>query len=126
VSRIERGIDTTWSSVPRELDKAWMDIFYASQEGLNVSAPCPVCGTASLHRWYQVGRPEERFSDGRRYVARGGQWQWCSTCRTFDHSSSLVPEWWSCDLPVDEARLTMTPGAIEQARLEVAWPHSSS
>ena len=107
-----------WYGVPLDHVQAWMEVFQASREGLDLSASCPVCGVPALHRWYQVGRPEEIVSGGERFVARGGLWEWCSNCRSSEHYSAFVPEWWSCDLAVDERNLTAEPEAIEQARLE--------
>lgn len=92
-----------WRSVPPEYDAAWLAVFQASREGLDLSAPCPVCGVAALHRWYGVG---------------GGLWEWCSACHSFEHYSARVPEWWACGLKVNFFRLQHDPGAIEAARLE--------
>ena len=101
-----------WHDVPNEHQTAWLAIFLASQEILNVSAPCPVCGAVALHRWYQVGHP---VTDMPGFVSRGGLWEWCSQCRSFQHFSALVPDWWSCDLEVDTHKLTPYPTAIEDA-----------
>lgn len=105
-----------WHDVPLQAVDAWRRIFEASREGLNLAAPCPVCSVRELHRWYNAGQPEEHIIRGRRFVARGGEWQWCSHCRSFQHFSGLVPDWWSCDLAVDTAKLTSYPDAIEEAR----------
>jgi formylglycine-generating enzyme required for sulfatase activity len=53
--------------------------------------------------------------EGVEYVAEGGLWEWCSSCRSFEHWNSLVPAWWSCDLEVDEQQLTALPTALEVA-----------
>lgn len=107
--------DHEWLGVPPEREAEWRAVFQSSREGLGLTARCPVCGVAGLRRWYQVNRPEARVIDGVRYVARGGLWQWCGACRSFEHFSALVPEWWACDLEVDEGRLTALPTAIEEA-----------
>lgn len=83
---------------------------------MNLSLPCPVCEAVTLHRWYQVGEPIEKIARGQRFVAKGGLWEWCSTCRTYSHASALVPDWWSSCLDVNEENLTAEPEAIEQAR----------
>ena len=104
--------------MPLDLIADWRAAFEAAwqgREGLSISVPCPVCGAMALHQWYQVGRPIERLVAGRRFVAEGGLWQWCSNCGSYEHSSALVPEWWSCDLPVDKSKLTAEPEALEQA-----------
>ena len=38
----------------------WTEIYQQSQECLNLSSPCLVCGAVKLHRWYQIGKPVER------------------------------------------------------------------
>jgi len=40
---------------------------------------------------------------------------WCSSCRTFEHYSALVPEWWRSHLTVDESELTALPDVLESA-----------
>lgn len=106
-----------WKSVPESLWIKWRDIFDASQSGLNVQGVCPVCGAAELHRWYDTPR---RFDLGREvpgFKGRGGQWQWCSGCLSYEHYSGLVPDWWEGHLSVDSKSLTHQPEAIEKARL---------
>jgi len=110
------GGDMSWHDVPPEYSEAWRAVFWASHEGLDLKMPCPVCGFHELHRWYLASRRENRMIDGYRFVARGSEWQWCSHCRSFQHFSGLVPEWWSCDLDVDVTKLTAYPDAIEIAR----------
>lgn len=106
-----------WSDVPDDRLTAWWSAFQSSQEGIDIGVPCPVCDVPALHRWYQVGPPEEIISRGLRYVARGGLWEWCSNCRSFLHYSALVPPWWHSDLVVNADELTAEPEAIERARL---------
>lgn len=91
-------------------------MFQSSRETLNLSAPCPVCGAADLHRWYMVGSPIDIRVEDTHYVARGALWQWCGTCGSFLHSSAVVPDWWSCDLEVDSEQIRITPEPIERAR----------
>lgn len=104
-----------WSSVPSNYDAKWNRIFHESQDILTLSTPCPICGVASLHRWYQVGQPKLQTVGGNTFVATGGLWEWCSSCHSYEHFSALVPDWWSCDLKVDETKLTIEPTAIENA-----------
>jgi len=104
-----------WNGVPLHLVEIWNDVFQKSPETLNLSSPCPVCGSIALHRWYQIGRPIDKIARGQRFIARGALWEWCSACRTYSHSSALVPEWWSSCLVVNEADLTAEPEAIEKA-----------
>ena len=90
-------------------------MFGASTDGVDVEGPCPICGARRLHRFYQSGRALRRESGGERFVAHGACWEWCSSCRTFEHYSALVPEWWRSDLTVNESELTALPDALESA-----------
>jgi hypothetical protein len=105
-----------WVGVPAAYWAKWTEIYQQSQECLNLSQPCPVCGAVALHRWYQIGKPVERVIEGMKFVAEGGLWEWCSSCHSFEHYSGLVPDWWSCDLEVNVQELTALPTAIEAAR----------
>ena len=105
----------TWKSVPDEFVVEWRRIFIETPGDHNVDASCPVCGQRELHRYYQVGRPIHRVSGGITFVARGGGWEWCSACRSFEHFSGLVPDWWSSNLDVDESKLTALPDVLERA-----------
>ena len=104
-----------WSSVPDDKRSRWYEIFGRSRNGSDVEGECPVCGERQLHRYYQVGRPVAREVGGEKFVAHGGLWEWCSACRSFEHSSALVPAWWKPDLRVDESRLTAIPDVLEAA-----------
>ncbi|MDF0556964.1 hypothetical protein [Kamptonema sp. UHCC 0994] len=107
------NINDKWQDVPEELYKEWATIFYASQEGINLSASCPVCGQNTLHCYYDPIRKQEIVIDSRKYVARGGLWQWCSSCYCYVHASASVPEWWSCSLDIDHAKLRHDPDLLE-------------
>ncbi len=106
-----------WHDVPLEYWEAWNRIFGASQEGLDLAAPCPVCAVPALRQWYMVGRLQETVLRGQRFIARGSVWTWCSHCHTYAHYSGLVPEWWSSDLDVNTDTVGHQPTAIEEARL---------
>jgi hypothetical protein len=105
----------TWRDVPLEKTAAWDEVFQESQEGVSLSAPCPVCGRAMLHRYFMVGRPMLATMEGRRFRATGACWEWCSGCHSYMHSTALVPDWWASTLEVDESALTAEPGALESA-----------
>lgn len=106
--------DDSWTGVPYEYLAEWQRVYQASQESSNLSLPCPICGAVALHRWYQIGNPIDRVIEGRRFIATGALWEWCSSCRHFEHYSCLVPDWWSCNLEVDVKNLTAFPTAIEE------------
>ena len=104
-----------WRGVPLSKLDAWTQVFNASREGINLSAPCPVCGARALHRYYQIGRPINRTIGEHRFIAEGASWEWCSICRSYEHGRALVPDWWLPTLVVDEAKLTAEPEILEEA-----------
>lgn len=104
-----------WQGVPLDKREAWSSIFGQSREGLNLSAPCPVCGAHTLHRYYLKGRLLDRYIDGEYFVATGASWEWCSTCHSYEHSQALVPEWWHEFLDIGGNQLTAEPEVLEQA-----------
>lgn len=114
MNSVETGID--WHQVPLDCLGAWSAVFRSSQETLNLSSPCALCGVPKLHRWYLVGQPIDSSFGGTHYVARGALWEWCSACGAFVHYSASVPDWWSCGLVVDMSQVKITPESIEQAR----------
>lgn len=111
---------THWRSVPDAARDAWSQAFAVpggaavGSVGVDVAMPCPVCGEARLHRYYQRGVPLAA-GVGAAFVARGALWEWCSACRCYEHASALVPAWWRCDLAVDEGELTALPDVLEAA-----------
>ncbi|MFF5225829.1 hypothetical protein [Dactylosporangium sp. NPDC000521] len=105
--------DRQWRSVPDALMSAWGDVFDASQEGETLSAPCPVCGATTLHRWFDRHRADPRIIAGLPWWGQGSQWQWCSSCRCYLHASGWVPVWWETAIEVDPSTLTHTPAPIE-------------
>ena len=65
-----------WSGVAEEYQEEWENIYYKSKESLNLSAPCPICSTFALHRWYQVGKSIDRVIEGSKFIATGALWEW--------------------------------------------------
>ncbi len=104
-----------WRDVPQDKVALWRAIFSASSEGTNVTATCPICGTASLHRYFHLHRAKPTVEGGRKWAGSGSQWQWCSSCLSYEHSSGLVPEWWTQEFDVPESDLMHDPGPIEAA-----------
>jgi hypothetical protein len=107
-----------WHDVPDAVVRDWRNIFDHSTDLLDVAGACPVCGAHELHRWFQLARSRPRSHMGREWVGTGGQWQWCSHCRSYEHSRGLVPIWWEDSLNVDEAQLRHDPGPLEAALAE--------
>lgn len=107
----------SWQDVPDEIYPTWAKIFYESQEGLNLSESCPVCGKKTLHCYYLPTSDRNKIIiEARKYYAkRSDFWQWCSSCRSYVHASALVPEWWSSNLSFDSSKLTHNPQALEEA-----------
>lgn len=106
---------SSWVDVPELTLLTWRAIFYRSTEGEDLSAPCPVCGQASLHRWFDLHRPSTKYlNDG--WQGAGSQWQWCTNCHSYEHTSGLVPIWWAPTRQVPPAVLGHDPDAIEKLR----------
>jgi len=105
-----------WKEVPNELLAAWRSVFDHAVVRMDLVENCPVCGVATLHQWFSLASPREVTMQGRRWKGSGSQWQWCSTCRSYEHSSAWVPDLWSDPLDVDGTTLMTDPGAIEAAR----------
>ncbi|MFE6287852.1 hypothetical protein [Streptomyces sp. NPDC057877] len=83
-----------------------------------MASPCPVCSAPSLHRWYHQESDRAMIRGGRRYLGHGRLWEWCSTCRTFEHyPDALVPDWWVAPYEVAAEELRYDPGPIEKARM---------
>lgn len=105
-----------WHDVPEDSWQEWQYIFYSSKENLNLSEPCPVCKSKTLHRFYQLVRKREFILQGRKYVGDGGLWQWCSSCYSYVHATAAIPEWWSEPiLEFDPMSVSHTPVAFEIA-----------
>lgn len=100
-----------WIDVPSDKFAAWQGVFNATHEGITLEAKCPVCGSTALHRYFS--RPHTPPADG--HLGRCGLWEWCSSCRSFAHYSAAMPNWWHCDIIVDESILTPEPEALEAA-----------
>ncbi|WP_196278924.1 hypothetical protein [Catellatospora vulcania] len=118
-------MNTNWHGVPREWDVLWGDVFEASEEGSRLAAPCPVCGSPALRRWFDLHDPTPRLYAGIRWAGRGSQWQWCADCRSYLHTSGVVPMWWHTDLVVDPKTLMHDPGPI-QAVMDTSEPGGTS
>lgn len=106
-----------WKGADAESYSAWRRTFNASFTGPDVQGPCPVCGSETLHRWYAQDDSNEKVLLGERFKGRGRLWEWCSTCRTFEHfRDGYVPEWWVEPYGVERDRLRYDPEPIEEAR----------
>jgi hypothetical protein len=102
-----------WKEVQDEHWEIWNITFKNSRESLDLNAVCPVCGNRTLHCWYDYigARPGQSV----------GYWEWCSSCHSFSHGHSRVPEWWSppLDFKPDLSEIRVIPDIIEVQRL--AW-----
>lgn len=85
--------------MPFEHSVAWRIIFNEAQadEGVHLANACPVCSAETLCRYYALGRLQLRVIGGKKYLGPGSYWEWCSTCRSFEHMSGFVPEWWTVE-----------------------------
>ena len=107
--------------MPEAVRERWSEIFEQSRDGLDVKGACPACLREDLHRWFDASDLEPDQSFGDEFAGRGGQWQWCAGCRSYEHMSGLVPTWWlgsdGSGLHVDPEELMHDPDAIERARV---------
>ncbi|WP_157978441.1 MULTISPECIES: hypothetical protein [Nocardia] len=106
-----------WRENGDETYTQWRRRFNASWNSAEVPGSCPVCGSATLHRWYVQEDSDATVLHGVLYKGRGRLWEWCSTCRTFEHlMDGFVPAWWVDPYPVAPESLRYDPGPIEAAR----------
>lgn len=100
-----------WKSIPKEYIEEWKFIFDMNREGANLSNSCPICNSKSLHRYYHKNNTGNEIL----YNDRGAEWQWCSSCRHYEHLEGVVPNWWSHDLHIDGNKLSHVPEIIDRA-----------
>jgi len=108
-----------WQEVPDKLRSEWYRIFSNDNEGIFMKDMCPVCNTQNLHCYYQVYRNIKRRIDGILYIGSGAKWEWCSKCKTYEHSSSLVPEWWNLEVLADLDNLTLEPKVLDDLIIKI-------
>ncbi|MEU6063230.1 MULTISPECIES: hypothetical protein [Streptomyces] len=78
-----------------------------------------MCGVRALHRSYLLEDTGAKVFRGVSFRGRGRLWEWCSTCRTFEHCpDGCVPDWWSAPFDVSPELLRHDPGPVEEARNE--------
>lgn len=99
-----------WTGVPTEKTSAWARCFRKPSSGYAVASPCPLCGETALFRYYSTPVPVRVSVPG--FQGLGGLWEWCQACRTFEHSSAMVPDWWDPSLSVADGARTATPDGL--------------
>ena len=107
-----------WHGVPQEFSAVWRQIFNSATPGerARLSGNCPVCGVASLCRYFSLEKAQFRELRGNFYKGPGSYWEWCSSCHSFEHMSGYVPEWWDVEpFDIDHSKLTAVPDLIDQA-----------
>lgn len=104
-----------WNGVPVDGILAWRAAFRGAT-GMNVDAPCPVCGSRSLRQYYVLDKPASREIRGVKFAGPGSYWAWCGSCGVYEHATSFVPESWRGPvLPVRHDLLTPVPKELEEA-----------
>lgn len=111
---MDSGKGASWQDVPEVFRATWRTIFEASVEGEDLRGACPVCGRTTLHRWFDLHRASAALGD--EWQGRGSQWQWCSSCHSYEHSSGLVPSWWVAPRSIEGLQLRHDPGPLEVVR----------
>lgn len=113
----EAVMTVEWREVGTQDHPVWRAVFNAEPQATALAAPCPLCGTCTLHRWYSVDALDDIEFRGERYVGRGRLWEWCSACHAYEHfRDGYVPEWWQSSLTVAPEVLRYDPAPIEAAR----------
>ena len=82
---------------------------------------CPICSKKKLHKYYYVYSYEKKRISGEDFIGNGGLWNWCSSCKHYEHFSSAIPSWWigkTESLDIDEKKLKSKPEEIERALKE--------
>jgi len=109
-------LNIEWKGVSRNYADAWREAFDVPSESYIVPGYCPVCGGTSLRRYYYLGRAEAHVVRGVLYAGPGSSWEWCSSCRSYEHAQALVPAYWSgAALDLDHSLLTPVPDVLDQA-----------
>jgi len=83
-----------WRAVPVDQEQAWRDAFAAYPYTAALPAPCPLCGAHKLRQYYGRPKDDPRVLLGVKYKGLGALWEWCLSCKTYEHYSCLVPEAW--------------------------------
>lgn len=105
----------SWKGVPIDRIPAWREAFRGA-DSLNVTAPCPVCGSQSLRQYYLLDKVSPREMRGVKFAGPGSYWAWCANCGAYEHATSFVPESWKGPvLPVRHELLTPVPTELEVA-----------
>lgn len=107
--------DGYWKDVPRDCYEEWSNIFVNDREGSDLSASCPVCHKKGLHRYYNAHKKMKMEIGSEQYIGRGGVWNWCSFCRSYEHGQAWVPDWWVPGVEVDGDKLTAIPSVLDMA-----------
>ena len=108
-----------WRGIPPEYTDRWREIYNnaAPEEGMHLSDACPVCGDTELYRYYSLLKTQPRLLGGIMYKGPGSYWEWCGSCRSYEHVSGYVPISWVVELSgIDHSKLTAIPDMIDIAR----------
>jgi len=105
-----------WKGVPENCTNAWKEAFDVPSEGYFVPGYCPVCGAETLRRYYYPGCTQAHEVPGMLLPKPGSSWEWCSSCRSYEHAQALVPGYWcAATLNLDHYILTPVPEVLDQA-----------
>ena len=107
-----------WKEVPAQYESQWAFLFNENRCILHLETPCPICGTRTLRRYYDLNKAEPIVLSGNAFVGRGGLWEWCGTCGHYAHYSAAVPACWKDSLPVETSQLSAVPDEIERVLRE--------
>ncbi|EPF4820954.1 hypothetical protein [Escherichia albertii] len=107
-----------WSGIPTEYTDRWREIYnnVTPGEEMHLSTACPVCGDTELYRYYSLVKTQPCLLGGIMYKGPGSYWEWCGSCRSYEHMSGYVPISWAVELSgIDHSKLTAIPDMIDTA-----------
>ncbi len=107
-------MDGQWSDVPSEAMEKWREVFDACEGGPSVPGRCPVCGKKALFRYFASYDARRFLLHGREYRGRGGGWEWCRACKSYQHFSACVPAWWKAPVEIPIGSLHHCPETIDE------------
>ena len=98
-----------WRDPPAEIEADWQRAAGAAFEGVRPGR-CPTEDGGVLRFFFNRAEGTTTADEPR---SRGGFWIWCPVCRSYEHGSCRVPEWWrDVETPLDE--LMHDPGWLEE------------
>ncbi len=107
----------TWQDVPMEHYRAWMQVFNPHPHQHLLTEACPICGSQTLVQYYHLAGLNKRADCPPDILGSGSLWQWCFTCRHYQHYSALISRQWVQPFAIPNEAITVDPDGIERVRV---------